>query len=100
MVNFTSIINSSLVAASLFNLAAAHPGEKQDHFGISRRIDARQLHAAAAKRSLEPSENYLEHLDLLARSLQRRVNALNTLPQKRGISNSKCSFSRTSQRQH
>ncbi|KAJ4357797.1 uncharacterized protein N0V89_002373 [Didymosphaeria variabile] len=86
MVNFASTVSSALAAASLLSLAAAHPGEKHDHVHIKRQIDARQLRAAAAKRSLGACENSLKHRDLMARSVQRRANALDSLREKRGIS--------------
>ena len=89
MVNFASTVSSALAAASLLSLATAHPGEKHDHAHVKRQIDARQLRAAAAKRSLGACENSLKHRDLMARSVQRRANALNSLRSKRGISVSK-----------
>ena len=89
MVNFASTLSSALAATSLLSLAAAHPGEKHDHAHIKRQIDARQLRAAAAKQSLGACENSLKHRDLMARSVQRRANALNSLREKRGISVSK-----------
>ncbi|KAK7179137.1 hypothetical protein DPSP01_012212 [Paraphaeosphaeria sporulosa] len=86
MVNFASTVSSALAATSLLSLAAAHPGEKHDHAHIKRQIDARQLRAAAAKRSLGACESSLKHRDLMARSVQRRANALQSLREKRGIS--------------
>lgn len=89
MVNFVSTVSSALAATSLLSLAAAHPGEKHDHAHIKRQIDARQLRAAAAKRSLSACENSLKHRDLMVRSVQRRANALQSLREKRSISVSK-----------
>ena len=93
MVNFVSAVGSALAATSLLSLTAAHPGEKHDHAHIKRQIDARQLRAAAAKRSLGACEGSLKHRDLMARSVQRRADALQNLRKKRGISTGKSNSS-------
>ncbi|KAF2690896.1 aromatic compound dioxygenase [Lentithecium fluviatile CBS 122367] len=85
MVNFASIVSGAVAASSLLGMAAAHPGEHHDMSHIKRQIDARQMRAAAAKRSLSKCQNSLKHRDLMARSMARRANVMNELRQKRGI---------------
>ena len=92
MVNFASTVSSALTAILLLSAAVAHPGEKHDHAHVKRQIDARTLRTAAAKRSLSACENSLKHRDLMARSIQRRANALQSLREKRGISVSMCNL--------
>ncbi|PSN68623.1 aromatic compound dioxygenase [Corynespora cassiicola Philippines] len=74
-----------MAAGSLVGLVAAHPGEKHDMALLKRQIDARQLRAAAAKRSLSQCQDTLRHRDLMLRSMQRRAKALHSLRGKRGI---------------
>lgn len=85
MVNLASIVTSTVAASSLLGMVAAHPGEKHDMSHVKRQIDARQLRAAAAKRSLGQCQNSLKHRDLMGRSMARRAQVLNELRQKRGI---------------
>ena len=89
MVNFASIISGAVAASSLLGLTSAHPGEKHDMSHVKRQIDARQLRAAAAKRSLSNCQNSLKHRELMQRSMARRAQALNDLREKRGIKVSK-----------
>lgn len=89
MVNFASIISGAVAASSLLGFASAHPGEKHDMSHVKRQIDARQLRAAAAKRSLSNCQNSLKHRELMQRSMARRAQALNDLREKRGIKVSK-----------
>lgn len=51
MVKFASILSGAVVGSSLIGGAFAHPGEKHDMAHVKRQIDARQMRAAAAKRS-------------------------------------------------
>jgi len=90
MVNFASIVSGAMAATSLVGLAAAHPGEKHDMAHVKREIDARQLRAAAAKRSLSQCQNTLKHRQLMQRSAERRAKALKDLREKRGIDASEC----------
>ncbi|KAF2801225.1 aromatic compound dioxygenase [Melanomma pulvis-pyrius CBS 109.77] len=85
MVNFGSILGGAIAVSSLASFAVAHPGEKHDMDHVKRQIDARQLRAAAAKRSLSNCQNNLKHRELMQRSVQRRAQALNALREKRGI---------------
>jgi len=89
MVNFALIVSGAAAASSLFGMAAAHPGEHHDMAHVKRQIDARQLHAAAAKRSLGACQNSVKHRDLMGRSMTRRSQVLNELREKRGIQVSK-----------
>ena len=89
MVNFASIVSGAVAASSFLGMAAAHPGEKHDMHHVRRQIDARQMRAAAAKRSLGNCQNSLKHRELMQRSMARRAQALNELREKRGIEVSK-----------
>ncbi|KAF3011104.1 hypothetical protein E8E13_011344 [Curvularia kusanoi] len=90
MVNFATIVSSAIAASSLVGSVSAHPGEKHDLMHVKRQIDARQLRATAAKRSLESCQDSLEHRSLMQRSHIRRSEALKDLRNKRSIdSNSK-----------
>lgn len=91
MVKFASAISGALATASLLGLTVAHPGEKHDHTKIKREVHARNLRAAAAKRSLGACENSIKHRSLMERSVARRAQALNNLREKRGINVSKFS---------
>lgn len=91
MVKLASAISSTLATASLLGLTLAHPGEKHDHAKIRREVHARDLRAAAAKRSLGACENSIKHRSLMERSVARRAQTLNSLREKRGISVSKSS---------
>jgi hypothetical protein len=88
MVNFAPIV-SGAAAASLLGIVVSHPGEYYDMDHIKREIDARQGHAAAAKRSLGACQNSIKHRDLMSRSTARRAHVLNELREKRGIQASK-----------
>ncbi|KAF2108121.1 putative GPI anchored dioxygenase [Lophiotrema nucula] len=85
MVNFVSILSSTLAASSLAGLVASHPGEKHDMAHVKREIDVRQMRAAAAKRSLGQCQSNLKHRQLMQRSVERRSKNLQTLREKRGI---------------
>jgi protocatechuate 3,4-dioxygenase beta subunit len=94
MVNFASILSGTLAASLLIGGAIAHPGEKHDMAHVKRQIDARQLRAAAAKRSLENCQGSLQHRSLMQRSHARRSEALSALRQKRGLSGNSKKFRR------
>ncbi|KAF2625776.1 aromatic compound dioxygenase [Macroventuria anomochaeta] len=94
MVNFASILSGAVAASSLIGCAVAHPGEKHDMAHVKRQIDARQLRAAAAKRSLESCQDSLQHRSLMQRSHARRSEALSALRQKRGINGNSKKFRR------
>ncbi|KAF1997618.1 aromatic compound dioxygenase [Amniculicola lignicola CBS 123094] len=85
MVNFGSIVGGALAVSSLASFAVAHPGEKHDMDHVKRQIDARQLRAAASKRSLANCQNSLKHRELMQRAIARRAATLNQLREKRGI---------------
>ncbi|KAF9701609.1 hypothetical protein EKO04_001015 [Ascochyta lentis] len=94
MVNFASILSGAVAASALIGGAVAHPGEKHDMAHVKRQIDARQVRAAAARRSLDNCQDYLQHRSLMQRSHARRSEALNALRQKRGINSKSKKFRR------
>ena len=94
MVNFASIVSGAVVASSLVHGVVAHPGEKHDMAHVRRQIDARQMRAVAAKRSLSSCQDSLQHRSLMQRSHARRSEALNALRRKRGINGSSKKFRR------
>jgi protocatechuate 3,4-dioxygenase beta subunit len=94
MVGFASILSGAVAVACLIGGAVAHPGERHDMAHVKRQIDARQLRAAAAKRSLESCQNSLQHRLLMQRSHARRSDALSALRQKRGLSGNSKKFRR------
>ena len=89
MVNYGYIFGGAMAVSSFAGFAIAHPGENHDMDHIKREVDARQLRAAAAKRSLANCQSSLKHRELMQRSVQRRAQALNDLREKRGINASK-----------
>lgn len=94
MVKFASILSGAVVGSSLIGGAFAHPGEKHDMAHVKGQIDARQMRAAAAKRSLESCQDTLQHRSLMQRSHTRRSEALSALRQKRGINSNSKKFRR------
>lgn len=94
MVNFASILSGTVAASSLIGGAIDHPGEKHDMAHVKRHIDARQLRAAAAKRSLESCQDSLQRRSLMQRSHARRSEAVSALRQKRGLTGNSKKFRR------
>jgi len=92
MVNLSPTFSCAFIVPFLLWMSAAHPGEKHDNYHVKKQIDARQMRAAAAKRSLDQCQATIGHQDLMARSMARRAQVLNELREKRGISISKCSL--------
>ena len=75
----------AIAAACLAASVVAHPGEKHDPHTLKRDIHARDVMAAAGKRSLGGCESTLHARELAMRNVARRARTVQKLRQKRGI---------------
>ncbi|KAF2848267.1 aromatic compound dioxygenase [Plenodomus tracheiphilus IPT5] len=94
MVNINAVLSTAVAAVSLIGGVVAHPGEKHDLAHVKREVDAQQLRASAAKRSLDRCQDSLHHRSLMQRSHTRRSETLSALRRKRGINGSSKKFRR------
>lgn len=83
MVQLSKVL--AIAAACLAAPAIAHPGEKHDPHHLKREIHARDVMAAAGKRSLGGCESTLHARELTKRNVARRAHTVQKLRQKRGI---------------
>ncbi|KAK5788158.1 hypothetical protein VI817_009116 [Penicillium citrinum] len=74
-----------MITACLAASVVAHPGEKHDPHTLKRDIHARDVMAAAGKRSLGGCESTLQARELAKRNVARRAHTVQKLRQKRGI---------------
>ncbi|KAF2177436.1 aromatic compound dioxygenase [Zopfia rhizophila CBS 207.26] len=84
MVNL-SYLASAVAASSLVGVAIAHPGESHDPAALKREIEARNIMAKHARRSMNQCAGSLKHRELMQRSYERRAKTLQALREKRGI---------------
>ncbi|KAJ5085073.1 hypothetical protein N7532_009844 [Penicillium argentinense] len=83
MVQLSKVL--AIAAACLATPAIAHPGEKHDPHVLKRQIHARDVMAAAGKRSLGGCESTLHARELARRNVARRAHTVQKLREKRGI---------------
>ncbi|KAL1967099.1 hypothetical protein VTN77DRAFT_3623 [Rasamsonia byssochlamydoides] len=94
MVHFSKLAGLVAGMACLATQTIAHPGEIHDAAHLQREIQARNVMAAAAKRSLNACADSVEARSLHARNIARRAKVARELRQKRGITGKAQKFRR------